>query len=62
MDIKDDNQQSSFVDVGALFKAGDMLFFSFGKLLTLFDATCIKNVSNMNWTAQSFFTCTSYFL
>lgn len=54
MDIKDDNQQSSFVDVGALFKEADMPFFSFGNLPTLFDAPCIKSVSNMSWTAKAF--------
>ncbi|MEW9677870.1 hypothetical protein ABRT01_17170 [Lentibacillus sp. L22] len=54
MDIKDDNYQSSFVDVGALFKGIDMPFFSFGNNPTLFDAPCMINVSNVNWTAQSF--------
>ncbi|MBD1221904.1 hypothetical protein [Virgibacillus halodenitrificans] len=54
MDIKDDNQQSSFVDVGALFKESDMPFFSFGNLPSLFDAPCIKGVRNMSWTAQAF--------
>lgn len=54
MDIKDSHQQSSFVDVGALFKEIDMPFFSFGNLPILFDAPCIKDVKNMSWTAQSF--------
>ncbi|GAB4073202.1 hypothetical protein GCM10028778_07800 [Barrientosiimonas marina] len=54
MDIKDVDQQSAFVDVGALFKESDMPFFSFGNLPTLFDAPCIKNVSNMDWTANAF--------
>src|SRR5699024_104409 len=54
MDIKDNNQQISFVDVGALFKEADMPFFSFGNLPTLFDAPCIKSVNNMSWTAQAF--------
>ena len=54
MDIKDEQQQSSFVDVGVLFKEIDMPFFSFGNLPILFDAPCIKNIQNMSWTAQSF--------
>lgn len=54
MDIKDTNDQSSFVDIGALFKETDMPFFSFGNAPTFFDAPCSTDVANMNWTAQAF--------
>lgn len=54
MYIRDDEQQTSFVDVGTLFKKSDMPFFSFGSCPTLFDAPCIKSVNNMNWTARAF--------